>query len=352
MRAWNFLVDRTELSRTEVQPVPDPDPAALEDGEALFEIERFSLTANNITYGVVGDRLGYWRFFPAEGDWGRIPVWGFARVVASRAEGVAEGLRLYGYWPMSTHLATRVAPSGSGYADASKHRAALPPAYNRYEVAPETPRDDHHALLRPLFTTSFLLDDYLAEVAPDATPVLASASSRTALGLAWMLRRRGRGAVALTSRRNAAFVKGLGLYERVITYDDVDAIEVDGASAFIDMAGDASVRAAVHRRLGDRLALSTVVGATHHEAAPADGAPLPGPQPGFFFAPDRLVARRRDWGAQALGERLADAMAGFIDAATWLKVERHCGPRALEAVYRAVLSGEAEPDHGHVVLPG
>jgi len=352
MSAWDFLVDRTDLSRTHLREAPEPDASALSAGEVLLSIERFSLTANNITYGVVGDRLGYWRFFPEPAPWGRIPVWGFARVLASRAESVAEGARLYGYWPMSTQLVTCLAQRGSAYTDTSVHRGALPPAYNHYEIALESPFDDHYALLRPLFTTSFLLDDYLAEAAPDATPVLASASSRTAIGLAWLLKRRGRLPVGLTSERNRAFVEALGVYERVVVYGDENTVDAAGAVAFVDMAGDACVRSAVHRHFGERLALSLIVGATHHEAMPADGTALPGPQPSLFFAPDRMVARRKDWGAAAFGHRVEEGLNGFISDASWLKVEHHRGPQALDVVYRSVLAGEASPSQGHVVLPG
>ncbi|NRA84799.1 MAG: DUF2855 family protein [Gammaproteobacteria bacterium] len=31
----------------------------------VFEVDKFALTANNITYGMTGDTLGYWLFFPA-----------------------------------------------------------------------------------------------------------------------------------------------------------------------------------------------------------------------------------------------------------------------------------------------
>jgi hypothetical protein len=351
MTGWDFLVDKADLSKTQVCAAAVPDAAALASGEVLVEVERFSLTANNITYGVVGDQLGYWRFFPAPDGWGRIPVWGFARVVASRAEGVAVGLRLYGYWPMSTHFVARLEASGSGFVDRAEHRAALPPAYNGYEVAPETARDDHVALLRPLFTTSFLLDDFLGEAAPDAAPILSSASSRTAIGLAWMLAQRGRPGVALTSARNAGFVEGLGLYDSVVTYGEVASMDLAGPVAFIDMAGDAAVRAAVHHRFGDRLVHSAIVGSTHHETRSGGGAALPGPQPSFFFAPDRLIARRRDWGARVLAERIDDAMTRFIEDSPWLAVERHTGPEALTRVYRAVLDGEARSDQGHIVLP-
>ena len=43
--------------------------------------------------------MNYWSFFPAEEPWARMPVWGFADVVASEAEGVPEGTRIFGYLP-------------------------------------------------------------------------------------------------------------------------------------------------------------------------------------------------------------------------------------------------------------
>jgi hypothetical protein len=70
---WDLLIDRADLARVEVRPLPEPDAMALADGDVLLDVERFALTANNITYGVYGDRLGYWRFFPEDDTWGRIP---------------------------------------------------------------------------------------------------------------------------------------------------------------------------------------------------------------------------------------------------------------------------------------
>ena len=96
---WDLLVDRKDLRRTTLVPA-DPD-IVLADGEALLAVESFALTANNITYGAVGDQVGYWKFFPAPDGLGRIPVWGFARVVRSSAADAPVGLRLFGYWPMS-----------------------------------------------------------------------------------------------------------------------------------------------------------------------------------------------------------------------------------------------------------
>jgi hypothetical protein len=99
--AWDFLVAKTDLRRAEVREI---DPPALAEGEARLAIERFALTANNITYGVFGQAMRYWDFFPGPEGWGRIPVWGHARVEASNHPDLAVGQRFYGYWPMSTHL--------------------------------------------------------------------------------------------------------------------------------------------------------------------------------------------------------------------------------------------------------
>ncbi len=351
MEAWDFLVKRSDLARTEVRAAVEPDPASLADGSVLLAIERFSLTANNITYGVVGDQMGYWRFFPAPEGWGRIPVWGFARVIASRADGVKNGLRLFGYWPMSTHLVAQMRPSGSSFIDGAEHRTGLHAAYNRYEPAPETATDDHLALLRPLFITSFLLDDYLAGAAAGATPVLSSASSRTAIGLACMLHKRGQRAIGLTSGRNRAFTEQLGLYAKVIVYDEIGALENLGSLAYVDMAGDASLRAQIHTNFGNRLVHSLVVGSTHHEARGQIQPSLSGPAPTFFFAPDHLRKLRKEWGADLLGRKMGEALSAFIAESDWLSIEQHHGPEALQAVYGSIFRGEAEPSQGHIVLP-
>ncbi|MDX6606165.1 MAG: hypothetical protein QOD14_705, partial [Solirubrobacterales bacterium] len=70
----------------------------------LLGVDSFGLTTNNITYAVMGDAMSYWQFFPAEDGWARMPVWGFADVVASKAEGVPEGTRIFGYLPPASHL--------------------------------------------------------------------------------------------------------------------------------------------------------------------------------------------------------------------------------------------------------
>jgi hypothetical protein len=354
MQDRDFLIDRTDLSRTEVRALPAPDSVVLDDGEVLLEIERFALTANNITYGVYGDRLGYWRFFPAEDNWGRIPVWGFATVRRSTVETIPAGTRLFGYLPMASHFVTRLERRPWGVVDVSPHRDELPAAYNSLVEAAPGALDDQIALLRPLFLTAFLLDDYFAENADfGATSfILSSASSKTALGLAWLLARRGVRVIGLTSARNTGFVEGVGYYAETRTYQAFADTPVEGRAVFVDFAGDPGVVAAVHNSLGDRLAHSAVVGSTHQTDGPVGPGRLPGPRPTFFFAPERLRQRSKDWGGEALNSRIQTALEAFIVENGWLEVTTHTGSEALAAIYQTVLAGTARPEEGHMVRPG
>ena len=243
MSAIDFLVQRDDLSKTRIV---DAAPLVAGPGEAVIRVDRFALTANNITYGVAGDMIGYWNFFPAPAGFGRIPVWGMGTVTSSRHPDLAEGTRIYGYLPMSSELKVkpeRVTPRG--FTDASAHRAALPVVYNQYSVVSadngfDPARDNEAMVYRPLFTTSFVLDDYLADNAFFAagTVILGSASSKTAFGLAFMLKRRGGvRVIGLTSAANRRFVEGTGLYDAAITYDAVETLPLE-RSVFVDMAGN------------------------------------------------------------------------------------------------------------------
>lgn len=352
----DFLVNRSDLRQCAAEAAHLPDAAALRPGQVLVRVDRFAFTANNVTYGAVGELIGYWKFFPARDGWGRIPVWGFGDVVASRCDALPVGERLYGYLPMSTHVVLDAAEvTAAGFVDAAPHRAALPPIYNQYTRCAADPgfareHEARIALFRPLFTTAFLLDDFLAE--RDAfgarQVVLSSASSKTALGLAFLSRARGGASVVgLTSARHIGFVRDTGYYDRVVDYDAVATLPAEPA-VFVDFAGDGALLERVHRRLDDRLRHSAQVGVTHWErmAAPAD---LPGPAPAFFFAPDQLLKRIQEWGPAELQRRLGEATRRFVASTTWLRVVEGHGVDAVERVYRAMVDGAVDPAEGHIL---
>ncbi|TMR95230.1 DUF2855 family protein [Nonomuraea basaltis] len=356
---WDLLTNRDDLRKTEVRPVPALEPA---DGEVLLEVERFALTSNNITYGKVGDSFGYWRFFPAPHGWGRLPCWGFARVVRSRAPGVAEGLRVYGYLPMSTHVTMRLAPTGDraelparAYADTAAHRAEGSATYNTYVAMPADPFDNHRVVWRSLFSTSYLLDHELSQAEPaqaaaPTTVVLSSASSKTAMGLAWLLRRRQVTVVGLTSTDKVAALTRHGLYDQLVSYDEIAGQNLQGPMAFVDFAGDPGVVGAVHQRFAHHLTRSIIVGVTHWDAA-ARGGDLPGPTPTLFFAPERVRSLTADVGGTELLQRMDTAMRDFIAACPWLRIVEHTGPEALQKIYNTVIDGHAKPEDIHIIKP-
>jgi hypothetical protein len=151
----------------------------------------------------------------------------------------------------------------------------------------------------------------------------------------------------LTSPRNAEFVRGLGIYGQVATYDEIDSLE-RGPATFVDIAGDVDVRLAVHSHYGDALAYSMLVGVTHWQKL--GGGEMPGPAPVFFFAPDRVSKRSKDWGAAGLGKRVADAWHPFCDwTAGWLDVARGQGFEAVRNAYLEVLEGRVDPKTAHVL---
>ena len=91
------------------------------------------MTANNITYAVLGGQLKYWQLFPPPENFGNIPVWGFGEVIASRHPSISEGERLFGYFPMATHLVIEATDvSKRGLRDAAAHRQGVAPVYNAY----------------------------------------------------------------------------------------------------------------------------------------------------------------------------------------------------------------------------
>jgi Protein of unknown function (DUF2855) len=351
--AWSLAVARDDLSRTSLLHWTVPK---VEEGEALLRVDRVGVTANNVTYALLGESFRYWDFFPTQPGLGLVPLWGFAEVVASRADGVAVGGRVYGYLPPASHLAVRPGRADDrGFRDASPHRQELPSPYNVYALTTGDPAYEAHrenllVLYRPLFFTSFMLADQLEDNGYfDADVlVLSSASSKTAYSAAFLLRGKGPEVVGLTSPGNVPFTESLGCYDRVLRYDAVDELRADRPTAYLDVSGRSDVRAQLREHLGDRLVHEAVVGDTSQDQVGAEA--LTGPRTTVFFAPDQMRKRTVDWGRQGLDQRFAEAWRRFAPAVEdWVDVVEQHGPEALEAVWLEVLGGRSAPRTGHVL---
>lgn len=363
MSTTTLLVRQDQLATTRLATTDD---APLREGQVRVRVERFALTANNITYAAFGDMLQYWQFFPSgEEAWGIVPVWGFGTVLQSLHPDVAEGERLYGYWPMASQAVLSPQRAGAaGFSDGAAHRAGLHAVYNQYLRTHTDPfyradTQDVQALLRPLFLTSWLIDDFLADQQFFGAQrvLLSSASSKTAYGTAFQLAQRGGlEVIGLTSPGNVAFCESLGCYHRVLAYDAIEA-QPDGAapSVYIDFAGSVALRQRIHTHFTG-LAYNCAVGASHVQDLGGAGQ-LPGPRPVMFFAPAQVKKRHGDWGAALLSERLVagwERFCGRVQAGPtpWLLVQHHDGAQATEALYQQLLAGGGDPRAGHIASLG
>lgn len=352
--------DRLEDARLARQ-----EDAALAPGQVRVRIDRLALTANNVTYAAFGDTMHYWDFFPSgEEGWGIVPAWGFGTVVQSLHPGVAVGERLWGYWPLASSAVLQPQRlTERGFTEAATNREALSGVYNQYLRCNRDPvytadSEDLQALLRPLFNTSWLIDDFLDDndFFGAKAVLMSSASSKTAYGTAFMLKRRtGIERIGFTSAANRAFCESLGLYDRVLAYEDLGKLDPSLACVYVDFSGNAGFRAQVHERL-PQLRYSCAVGGTH--VTQLDGAgKLPGPRPTLFFAPAQAEKRAKDWGGKELGQRLLQDWHAFrarvSDAAQpWLRVKTHQGGDASLQAYQRMVRGDTDPATGHMLSLG
>lgn len=359
-----FQVDRSKLRTTRwVESEREP----LADGAVRFHVDSFALTSNNVTYAAFGETMNYWGFFPTgDAGTGCIPVWGFADVIESRCDGVAVGERFYGYWPIADEaVLLPVNVKASGFVDGAAHRRDLHAVYNQYTRCSSDPgyvasQEAQQALLRPLFITSFLIDDFLADndLFGARRVILSSASSKTAYGTAFCIAQRRGGAsavevVGLTSPANLAFTRGLGCYDQVLGYDELTTLPASTPVVYVDFSGSAGLRESIHTHWSDELRYSCSVGGTHWDEL-GGGKGLAGPRPVLFFAPAQIKKRMADWGPGGLQQRLADAWKAFMRAVgnaeqPWLHVVRGRGRAAIESTYAELLGGASKPSDGHVL---
>ncbi len=377
MQASQFQVQEHDLEKFRLIHTPVPD---LQDGEILVSVERFAFTANNITYGIVGEKIGYWNFFPPanhntldvepetkDSKWGIIPVWGMAKVVESRNLEIKVGERLYGYFPMGSHLVMKPGRiKQTRFIDEVSHRAALPPVYNSYarldyEDDYNPSMDNERALLFPLYATSYCLYDFLlannwfeASRSKDGQIIIPSASSKTAIGLAMALAGDSSDAcptiIGVTSQKNLKDVSALQLYDQIHPYGEGDKISPQRPSVIIDMSGNGKVLNQLHQHLADNMLYCSNVGLTHYEDNQM-GADFIRDRSEMFFAPGHIQKRAKEWGAGIFEQKaLAFWRKSAVKSRDWLSIKEHKATDHLSSIYEATLAGRVRANEGNMIV--
>ncbi|MEU8266676.1 DUF2855 family protein [Sphaerisporangium sp. NPDC049002] len=351
---WDLVFKLDDLTVSEVRDAPLP---TLKPGEVSLAVERFGLTTNNVTYARFSEPgFSYWDAFPGPEGYGRVPVWGFARVEESRHPDVAVGSRYYGFMPMASHHVVAPEPTPQGFADTTPQLHYLPPWYWNFSLAGEPDaRDDRRAVLRAVYPAVFNLAGMLERQAAEGvrSVVVTSASSKVAAGLAQRLSARSTGlsVIGVTSAGNAAFTEGLGLYDTVVTYDALSSVPATGPVVLVDLTGDAGRQSAACERLAADLRHTALVGFTHPGSS-IEPPPLPGPEPEFFFTPLVEAEAIENEGAEQYHARYTKAEDGFVDSTeSWLTIRHAQGPGAVADVFGALLAGKQPPDVSYVFRP-
>ena len=358
INAKNLIVKKHQLHKTKILEGHYSDE--LEPNQVLLAVDTFSLTSNNITYGVLGEQMKYWQFFPTEEGYGIIPTWGFSDVVASNHPEVQVGERFYGYYPMGSHLLVTVGRvSPFGFSDKTEHRRGLASVYNFYSNTEHDPSftketEALNAIFRPLFTTSFLIDYHLADEQffNASRVVITSASSKTAQALAFLLAERKKQhalqLIGLTSKGNMAFVKQLGWYDHTVSYDAIDQLDSQEKYVVVDFTGNHETQYQLQTTLVENLAYNCLVGLVDWQHLRGE-KPLP-KKGEIFFAPTHAAKRQQELGVAGFQQKIGMAWQEFIKAvASSLSITTHSGPAALEKLYLAMLNGDIDPKQGHMV---
>ena len=357
-----ILVSREDFSDL---TVVNHEAGSLAPDSVRVEIGPWALTANNVTYMVTGDLIGYWKFFDPQAynikmdgvdKMGRMPVWGYAKVIKSNCEDVAVGTELYGFFPVAKTLDMKpVKLTRLGFQDGTEHRRKLHPVYNSYSFVDADPSFGAHRdlqpVLRPLFTTSFLIDDFLADenFFGAEQVLLLSASSKTAMGTAYCLKQRSGIKVAgLTSAGNMDFTKGLGFYDEVQSYDALTDLNPDVKTVIVDMAGNGDVTGRLYEHFEENIVYNCMVGKSHWQGGTPPKPKLVAPAV-MFFAPDRAQARFKDWGSAGFAKNLAARWLPFCETAQdWLELETSHDIGDYLKTYAAFLGGSAKPSKGYL----
>lgn len=348
-----LVLHRKEPMCHEIQSAP---LAPLGASEILLRVDKFGLTSNNVTYAALGRALHYFEFFPVSAEWSALPVWGMATVIESTAPDVATGARVYGYFPAATHATLAVSGTTPTGFRTKRNLPSQFGFYHQYELASQDPlyradREDMMVVMRPLFLTGVLLADYLAasEFMGAATVLVSSAASKTSFGMACALKQGpAPKLVGLASQASGPLALRMGVYDAVLTYDQIDDLPPSEPVVYVDVAGNPALRERLAARLGRALKLVLAVGVTHWKDGTYGGSKRDVAPTQAFFAPGWAARRAAELG-KAYFVKLGSAwQAQMAEADRHFQVMHKQGEAALTDSFVALLEGRAAPEEAWV----
>jgi hypothetical protein len=259
--------------------------------------------------------------------------------------------------------------------------------------------EDLTMLYRPLFWTSFWCESsgdvheaspYICYRCEDwlhasnyrdgaKRVLISSASAKTAFTLAYCIRRRREKGelsadtriVGLTSPRNLEFTRQLGLYDEVLTYDDVETLPAasDLKTIYADVAGVDALNNRIFKHFaptnsliaGITLGMSTIdpadaktIGKAQREAntfspATAHAGVRVGADMEVFFMVEWLARRRTELSVLQIVAMQKDAWDALLrEGRTWVRIERVYGGPAVKRAYERLNKGGVGPDTGFI----
>lgn len=357
-----FQISKSDFTKVRIVPTPPADTHSMRKNEILLAVEKFAYTTNNISYAIAGDRLGYWEFFPPQGedtDWIVTPVWGFAKVIASNHTKIGIGERLYGYFPPAHYLTLKPTQvTKTGFVDGSDHRKNLAVFYNQYEMCSAlhyyTKEDDNARMLfGPLHLTAFMMLHFLKENDWKGAEqiVILSASSKTSLGMAFAFNQTENSpqVIGFTSSRNLENISELELYDELYTYENVSQIDGSKPTVIIDMSGLTELVNSLFVQLGDQLITYIQIGRTHW-TTPRTKSIVPKDKLFFFFAPGIMKKKQDEWGKAEYDKITAEFIKSSAKKiSTWMSYETHDELNDLVDIHQQLSEGSVPPDKGIII---
>lgn len=347
-----FVVNKEQLE--EAKFVKESSPV-LTDGEILLKVEQYYLSSNNITYAVIGEKYKYWNFFPKEEPWGAIPVWAYLSVIESKHPTIEVGECFFGFAPMADSFKVCVGNyTAHGFSDRTAHREGLIALYNYYTKteAKQLKQEGIFLLTKITFPTSFLIHFFLEEEAFfDAQQiVITSASSKTALGLAFLLKKyqdkTGKDIIGITASKNKSFVEQSGYYDKVISYTEIKDVLPQKQSVVLDISGNVDVLVNINALLQEDLKHIARIGITDWTAN-KEFENFPNAVP--FVVGDQYKKMLEKLGPQKTTELLMEEQHSFTASIQKIISLSYIKTVELPIFYQKLLKGTTNPKLGYIV---